>query len=84
MIQNILENSSKYKIEEAFEKLSRDKNIHIRVILTDTLIKAVLKAREIAVQGDIITLSPACASFDMFRNFEVRGNAYKEIVNNLK
>ena len=35
-------------------------------------------AKSIAESGDIITLSPACASFDMFKNFEVRGDKFKE------
>lgn len=44
---------------------------------------AVIKAKEIAGDGDIIILSPACASFDLFKNFEERGNTFKEIVNSL-
>lgn len=42
-----------------------------------------LKAFEKANKGDIITLSPACASFDMFKNFEERGRIFKEIVNKI-
>lgn len=45
---------------------------------------AVLKASEIAEEGDIVLLSPACASFDHFANFEQRGNYFKEIVMGLK
>ena len=45
--------------------------------------EAVNKCREIAKEGDIVTLSPACASFDMFKNFEIRGNVFKDIINNL-
>ena len=44
---------------------------------------AVMKAKKLAVDGDVITLSPACASFDMFPNFMARGNKFKEIVNNI-
>ena len=44
--------------------------------------EAVNKARDIAKEGDIVILSPASASFDMFKNFEVRGNTFKDIVNN--
>ncbi len=42
--------------------------------------EAVEKAREVAEDGDIVILSPACASFDLFKNFEVRGDTFKEIV----
>ena len=44
---------------------------------------AVLKAKNIAEKGDIVTLSPASASFDMYPNFAVRGNHFKDIVNRL-
>ncbi len=43
---------------------------------------AVNKARDCAQKGDIVILSPACASFDLFKNFEERGNTFKSIVNN--
>lgn len=44
---------------------------------------AVLKAYSIAVPGDVVLLSPACASWDMFKDFEKRGEAFKQIVRNL-
>ncbi len=47
----------------------------------DDFKEAVLAAKEIAMPGDTVILSPACASFDAFPNFEVRGNTFKEIVN---
>ncbi|MBQ3141288.1 MAG: UDP-N-acetylmuramoyl-L-alanine--D-glutamate ligase [Clostridia bacterium] len=50
----------------------------------DCLADAVAKARELAVEGDIVTLSPACASFDCYPNFEARGIDYKNMVNALK
>ncbi len=40
-------------------------------------------ARNLAVPGDIVLLSPACASFDMFNDYEHRGRVFKEIVMNL-
>ncbi len=42
--------------------------------------KAVETARNLAVPGDVVILSPACASWGMFRNFEERGDLFKEIV----
>ena len=45
--------------------------------------EAVLAAYGKAKQGDVVILSPACASFDMFKNFMVRGEKFKEIVNNI-
>ncbi|MCL1816141.1 MAG: UDP-N-acetylmuramoyl-L-alanine--D-glutamate ligase [Clostridiales bacterium] len=41
--------------------------------------EAVLKAQALASPGDIVLLSPACASYDMFENFEARGHKFKEI-----
>ena len=45
--------------------------------------EAVRIAKENAKSGDIVSLSPACASFDMYRMFEERGNHFKKIVNEL-
>ena len=42
---------------------------------------AVIRAKELAKEGDTVILSPACTSFDAFDNFEERGNFFKEIVN---
>jgi len=42
---------------------------------------AVEAARDKAAAGDVVTLSPACAAFDQFKNFMVRGKTFKEIVN---
>ncbi len=47
----------------------------------NTFEDAVNMARHIAVDGDTVILSPASASFDMFKNFEERGNVFKDIVN---
>ncbi|NLI21151.1 MAG: UDP-N-acetylmuramoyl-L-alanine--D-glutamate ligase, partial [Clostridiales bacterium] len=44
---------------------------------------AVQKARGLAVSGGNVLLSPACASFDMFRDYEQRGEVFKELVNHL-
>ncbi len=42
---------------------------------------AVEAARDLAEEGDVVTLSPACAAFDQFKNFAERGKTFKEIVN---
>lgn len=45
--------------------------------------EAVKKAYEIAQEGDVVLLSPCCASFDLFKNYEERGRLFKEAVRNL-
>lgn len=51
--------------------------------LEDSLESAVMSAKQKAEPGDTILLSPACASFDMFKGFEERGNCFKDIVGEL-
>ena len=53
------------------------------VIPAGGLQSAVRKAREIAKPGDVVLLSPACASYDQFRNFEDRGDQFKSLVRGL-
>ncbi|GAB4182365.1 MAG: UDP-N-acetylmuramoyl-L-alanine--D-glutamate ligase [Calditrichia bacterium] len=50
----------------------------------DSLEEAVKKAYKAASENDVVLLSPACSSFDMFKNYEERGNRYKYLVNQLK
>jgi UDP-N-acetylmuramoylalanine--D-glutamate ligase len=45
-----------------------------------TLEAAVAHARQLASPGDVVLLSPACASFDQFADFEARGDAFRRIV----
>ena len=53
------------------------------IINTDSLEKAVKICAENAVSGDVVLLSPACASWGMFKNYEERGKLFKEYVNSL-
>jgi UDP-N-acetylmuramoylalanine--D-glutamate ligase len=49
----------------------------------DGLEEAVRVASESAVAGDVVLLSPACASFDLFKDFEDRGRRFKALVESL-
>lgn len=55
----------------------------VDTILVKDLEEAVHAARSRAAPGDCVLLSPACASFDMFRDFEHRGQVFKEVVQRL-
>lgn len=68
-------------LQDEIEKTG--KGSEIKVIKCTTYEEVVKKAYAQAVPGDIIILSPASTSFDMFKNFEERGNVFKEIVNGL-
>ncbi|MPN52061.1 UDP-N-acetylmuramoylalanine--D-glutamate ligase [bioreactor metagenome] len=74
---------TKNKIREAFQKVIEKNNMPLRIIMVESFEEAIKVSRDEAKEGDIVTLSPACASFDMFPNFEVRGNKFKEIINGL-
>lgn len=49
----------------------------------DSLKEAVIKASQIADEADVVLLSPACASWGMYKNYEERGREFKDIVNNM-
>ncbi len=55
----------------------------VAVDTSSSLEEAVKAARGIAKSGECVLLSPMCASFDMFKDYEHRGRCFKEIVNNL-
>lgn len=58
--------------------------INIKCIVNETLREALTSAYENATKGDIILLSPACASWDQYKCFEDRGTEFKNIVKELK
>lgn len=67
------------------EKIARDADkcgFH-DYVFADTFEEAVLLAAKTAESGEAVLLSPACASWGMFPNYEVRGEKFKEIVNSL-
>ena len=53
------------------------------IVSTNKMVDAVKSAYEISKQGDIVLFSPACASFDLFKNYEERGNSFKNHVRKL-
>lgn len=79
----IVMGDTKELIKDAFKKLKEEDGIDITIEEATSLEDAVNIAKRIAKPGDIVTLAPACASFDMFKNFMIRGNKFKEIINNL-
>lgn len=66
------------KLEESF------KGVVPQIISTSSLDEALTAAQKAAHAGDTVLLSPACASFDLFKNYEERGRLFKEWVLRLK
>ena len=69
-----------YTIGEAGELFARLLSPHMAVAQCETLERAVGEAAAEAEPGDTVLLSPACASFDQFRDFEQRGDKFRELV----
>ena len=67
---------------DKIEKSIREGDYHgtPEIVRVKDIAEAVQKSHENCVAGDIVTLSPACASFDAFPNFMARGNHFKELV----
>ncbi len=74
------------KIEEAYNNYVHQTDIEseVKIIHCGTYEEIVSRAYSEAVPGDCVILSPASTSFDMFKNFEQRGNVFKELVNGLE
>ena len=69
------------KIRAAVENAPDYHPGHPEILEVTPFQKAVEAARDHAVAGDVVTLSPACAAFDQFKNFAERGKIFKVIVN---
>ena len=72
------------KIEKAVKNSPEYLASEIPVTVMDDFRETVLAASAAAEEGDIVLLSPACSSFDKFRNFAQRGDFFREIVNELE
>lgn len=79
----ILTGATASKIEAAVTACPGYRESGLEILHARDLPDAVEKARALAEPGDIVTLSPACASFDAYPNFEARGHHFKELVNQL-
>ncbi len=70
-------------IGECMDKIEKELHGGFPIVRCDTLEKAVSYAYDHAQAGDVVLLSPACASFDQFKSFEHRGEVFKELVKKL-
>lgn len=71
------------KIEQAVRAVPEFDEQELPIVRCADFREAVTAAHHAAKSGDVVALSPACASFDLFRNFEERGNTFRELVNAL-
>lgn len=71
-------------IERALEQVREETGRAVSHERVASLEQAVAAARRVARPGDVVLLSPACASYDMFRNFEERGARFRQIVRALQ
>jgi UDP-N-acetylmuramoylalanine--D-glutamate ligase len=72
-----------YTIGEAGPLFCQLLESHMPVEACELMVTAVTRAAEEAVPGDVVLLSPACASFDQFKDFEARGDCFKAAVKSL-
>lgn len=79
----IVMGNTKEKIKKAFNDEMKSTGIDLPIYEAASFEDGVKFASSIAKNKDVVILSPSCASFDMFKNFEDRGNKFKEIVNAL-
>ena len=79
----ILMGATAEKIEKVVVEYEGYSAQKLPIYKADSMEQAVNIAQDIAQSGDIVTLSPACASFDKYPNFEKRGEHFKDLVNEL-
>jgi UDP-N-acetylmuramoylalanine--D-glutamate ligase len=72
-----------FLLGETREKLRAAWSLFTPCTLVETLLEAVSKAAESAAPGDVVLLSPSCSSFDMFQNYQHRGQVFREAVESL-
>lgn len=68
------------KIALVVRQEARLENKSVKIYKAESLEEAIQIAKDVAKLGEVVLFSPASASFDMFKNFEERGNKFKEII----
>jgi len=86
VLNELIQNKVKkiFAIGEAKEKITESFKDVVEVEECDVLKNAIERAQQSAVIGDCVMLSPMCASFDMFADYEERGRVFKQIVGQLE
>ena len=74
----VLMGATKYKLKDLCEKYA------IEYVLVEDMNQAIKTAYEKSKPGDVVLLSPASASWDMYKSYEIRGNEFKDIVMRLE
>ena len=69
-----------YTIGDAGPRFAEILEPYMPVRRSEMMVEAIRQAIEAAKPGDVVMLSPACASFDQFRDYEARGDAFRQIV----
>ena len=85
-LQDVVRNKvrSLVLIGEAADLMNEALGAFVPVLRADSMEEAVLKAKKAALPGDMVLLSPGCASFDMFSGYEARGNSFAAAVVGLR
>ncbi|MFN0117762.1 MAG: UDP-N-acetylmuramoyl-L-alanine--D-glutamate ligase [Elusimicrobiota bacterium] len=71
-------------IGKAHREIVKDLSSSTKIISCKKMKTAVITAQKMALKGDVVLLSPACASFDQYKNYEERGDDFMQLVRGLK